>query len=474
MREAFGVLTIGLLLGAAIVSEAYLSSGHSPTLTTRLLEAALAALALTVLVSLISERRTTRSIDRLLEAAHAMQTDLSRRTHLRGPENIARLGAALDELAAELERSIHTISRGRDQLEAMLEAMQEGVLVTGEDGTIIVANWALRRMLLTGEVIGRRPIEIARNAGLHELLEEARQSKRPLLRELSFGALHRRRVRVQVSPIVNERERGSLVAVFTDVTELRRLESVRRDFVANVSHELRTPVASVRAASETLQGMDVPDPEMTRELVDIIDRNALRLHRLVEDLLDLSRIEAKELNLSLRALHLCGEIQKVAEMLRPAAEKKDIDLTVDVPANARVMGDARALEQILTNLIENAIKYCPSGSRVRVSAEAKDGMVDVLVIDNGPGIDASHLPRLFERFYRVDAGRSRALGGTGLGLAIVKHLCEALGGRVSVKSTYGRGSTFCVSLPAPEANKTGEREKAEEGSGMETAAAKPN
>lgn len=459
MREAFGVLTIGLLIVAAIVSETVLSVSDSPALSAHLLAAAMVALAAVVLVSLISERRTTRSIDKLLAAAHEMQTDLSKRTHLRGPENIARLGAALDELAAELEHSMHEISRGRDQLEAMLEAMQEGVLVTREDGTITVANWALRRMLLSGEVIGRRPIEIARNAGLHELLEEARQSKKPLSRELSFGTLQRRRVRVQVSPIVREQERGALVAVFSDVTELRRLESMRRDFVANVSHELRTPVASVRAASETLQSMSEPDPEMTHELVDIIDRNALRLHRLVEDLLDLSRIEAKELHLQIRSLDMESEIEKVTDALRPNAAKKDIQLVVEVPRPLSLLSDARALEQILTNLIENAIKYCPIGSKVRVAAEKREERVLISVMDNGPGIDAAHLPRLFERFYRVDAGRSRALGGTGLGLAIVKHLSEALGGQASVESVPGKGSTFCISLPAhrapAEASKSG-------------------
>ncbi|MCK6590139.1 MAG: ATP-binding protein [Polyangiaceae bacterium] len=241
------------------------------------------------------------------------------------------------------------------------------------------------------------------------------------------------------------------MAVFSDVTELRRLETLRRDFVANVSHELRTPIASIRATSETLRGGALSDPEMAKEFVEIIDRNAQRLHRLVEDLLDLSKIEAKELDLKIEPLDARAEAQAVVDLLRHAAEQRKSHVTVEAPGGLWVKADPRALEQILTNLIDNAVKYGPPGTRVTVRARRSPDRKDRVVFevaDDGPGIDAAHVPRLFERFYRVDTGRSRALGGTGLGLAIVKHLAEALGGEASVESALGKGSVFRVDLPA--------------------------
>ena len=425
---------------------------------TRLLYGTLLGLGVAGVLSLLSARVFARSILHLTETARTMRRDLSKRTHLRGDNDIARLGQELDALAAELERSISDLSHQRERLEAMLEAMQEGVMVLTESGAIAIANRALRRMLLSGDVIGKQPIEVVRNAELHEMLREAARTRRPVTRELSFGSIRRRRVRVQVSPLAGEEGRGGLVAVFSDVTELRRLETLRRDFVANVSHELRTPIASIRATSETLRGGALGDPEMAKEFVDIIDRNAQRLHRLVEDLLDLSKIEAKELDLKIRPLDAGAEAQAVVDLVRHSAEQRNTSLVVEAPEGLRVEADPRALEQILTNLVDNAIKYCPPGSRVTVRARPspdRPGRIVFEVSDDGPGIDAAHLPRIFERFYRVDAGRSRALGGTGLGLAIVKHLTEALGGEVSVQSATGRGSSFRVDLPASVAGPAG-------------------
>jgi two-component system phosphate regulon sensor histidine kinase PhoR len=422
---------------------------------TRLIYGTLLALGVGVVLSLLSARVFARSIRHLTETARTMRRDLSKRTHLRGGDDIARLGAELDALAAELERSISDLSHQRERLEAMLEAMQEGVMVLRENGAIAVANRALRRMLLAGDVIGKQPIEVVRNAELHEILRESARTRRPVTRELAFGSIRRRRVRVQVSPIAGGglagSERGGLVAVFSDVTELRRLETLRRDFVANVSHELRTPIASIRATSETLRGGALDDPEMAKEFVEIIDRNAQRLHRLVEDLLDLSKIEAKELDLKIRSLDAREEAQAVVDLVRHSAEKRGTRVVVEAPEGLSVRADARALEQILTNLVDNAIKYGPPGSQVTVRARPSPNRPDRVtfeVADDGPGIDAAHVPRLFERFYRVDTGRSRALGGTGLGLAIVKHLAEALGGEVSVESALGRGSCFRVDLPS--------------------------
>jgi two-component system phosphate regulon sensor histidine kinase PhoR len=253
---------------------------------------------------------------------------------------------------------------------------------------------------------------------------------------------------VHAAPLGGE-PRG-LVVVFVDVTEIRKLESMRKDFVANVSHELRTPITAVRSAAETARRTIQKDPDAAVRFVDMIERNALRLHELVEDLLELSRIESKQFRPQTDTLEIAPIVEHVFGLLRDAAEKRKVRLIMAVaPPAATVVGDKRAVEQILTNLIENAVKYGGEGVSVTVRTASRDAMVRVSVEDTGPGIDPKHLPRLFERFYRADKGRSRDMGGTGLGLSIVKHLVEAMGGTVSVDSTQGKGSIFSFTLPAP-------------------------
>jgi two-component system phosphate regulon sensor histidine kinase PhoR len=250
---------------------------------------------------------------------------------------------------------------------------------------------------------------------------------------------------VRIAPL-EARGRGT-VAVLSDVTELRRLESMRRDFVANVSHELRTPIAAVRAAVETLLGGALTHPEAAREFVTIIERHTERLHRLVEDLLELSRIEAKELTLTLAPTAVGPALAHTVELFDLAARRRNTRLVCEIARELPpVSVDRHALEHVLSNLIDNAIKYSPEGATVTVRAQRREDRVRLSVADTGMGIDARHLPRLFERFYRIDAGRSRPLGGTGLGLAIVKHLAEAMDARVSVESAIGQGTVFHVDL----------------------------
>lgn len=389
-----------------------------------------------------------RPVRDLTRTARAMLTDRSVRTRVRRDDEIGALANALDELADGLTRSLASLQQERDRLEAILEAMAEGVLVTDGQGTIVLANRALREMFLVGrDVIGRQPIEGVRNADLHDTIAEASRTRSAVNREISVSGVRPRRVLVRVTPLEDPR-RGT-VAVLWDVTELRRLETMRRDFVANVSHELRTPIAAVRAAVETLRDGALNDPEAAREFVSIIDRHTERLHRLVEDLLELSRIEARELKLALEPLDVTAVIRHTVDLFQLPASKKKIALHIQCEQNLPfARADRRALEHVLSNLIDNAIKYCPEGATVTVRARSHDSRVRVSIEDTGMGIEPRHLPRLFERFYRVDAGRSRQLGGTGLGLAIVKHLAEGMGATVSVESTVGRGTTFHVDLQA--------------------------
>jgi two-component system phosphate regulon sensor histidine kinase PhoR len=403
------------------------------------------AVIVAIALSFLSSSYLTRSLRALAETARAMRGDLSRRARIEGSDEVAVLGASLDELTSDLEGSIRDLSSQRDQLEAMLESMQEGVMIVDGDGLVRLANRALREMLvLDADIVGRSPLEVVRNAGLHELFAQARQSGRVVTREIELLGVRRLRVLGRASPLSSSG--GGIVAVLSDVTELRRLEVIRRDFVANVSHELRTPVASIRAASETLAGGAMQDPHAARDFIEIVTHNAERLQRLIDDLLELSRAEAEGVGLRLSPIDVGEACSAALQLFRSRAAARRTELVLQVPEGLAVRAEARALEQVLTNLLDNAIKYSPPGSHVTLRAVPGDQRVIIEVEDDAAGIEAHHLPRLFERFYRVDASRSRELGGTGLGLAIVKHLVEALGGTASVTSKIGKGTTFRIEL----------------------------
>jgi two-component system phosphate regulon sensor histidine kinase PhoR len=243
------------------------------------------------------------------------------------------------------------------------------------------------------------------------------------------------------------RGRGGVVVVMHDVTELRRLETVRRDFVANVSHELRTPVSVIRANAETLLDGGLEDAGRARGFVESLLRHAERLSGLVSDLLDIARIEAGRVNLDPKPLQLADVILRAAQTVEPNAQRKSIAVRSEVLPDLTIVADVRALEHVVLNLLDNAVKYTPAGGHVVVRARTEGRTVRVEVRDDGPGIEPRHRARIFERFYRVDPGRSRDMGGTGLGLSIVKNLTESMGGRVGVEPASPRGSIFWFTLP---------------------------
>jgi two-component system phosphate regulon sensor histidine kinase PhoR len=279
------------------------------------------------------------------------------------------------------------------------------------------------------------------------LLDEVVAEDRAASREIEVAGLMPRRLLVRAAPL--GADEGGLFAVFFDVTEMRRLENLRRDFIANVSHELRTPVTAIRSAGETIRDIAINDPQALPRFIDIIVRNAERLGNLVDDILELSRIESRALRLVLEPIDITSLLGQVASLFRERAERKGLDLQVlSEESMTQVVADRRALENVVTNLIDNAVKYCGTGAVVRISTQPDAQGVRIVVEDTGPGIEPTHLPRLFERFYRVDTGRSRELGGTGLGLSIVKHFVEAMGSQIRVESTPGVGSRFYFSLPS--------------------------
>ncbi len=407
-----------------------------------------AALLLALVLSMVASHFMARTARMLTEAARRMAGgDLTVRTRASGQDELGDLGRALDALAAGLQEALGSLRNERDLMGRVLAGMREGILLLDPGGNVALANPALREMLLLGnDVEGKSPIELIRHAELKQILDDAPSAPGPLSTEIELGDLKPRRLLIHVSGLSDEP--GGVLAVFVDVTDLRRLENMRRDFVANVSHELRTPIASVRSAAETLRRVFETQPDQAGEFVEIIERNAARLHELVEDLLDLSRIESREFKLTLEKVSIHQAVSQVVSLFRSRSSTKKMKLVVDVSDELpRALADRRGLDQVVSNLVDNALKYGADGGTVTVRAAREDGFVRVSVEDEGPGIEPRHLSRLFERFYRVDAGRSRAVGGTGLGLSIVKHLVEAMGGKVQVSSDLGKGSRFSFTLP---------------------------
>jgi two-component system phosphate regulon sensor histidine kinase PhoR len=373
----------------------------------------------------------------------------------------------LSRLLGEHSRALEALRAERDLLADILDGMGEGVLVLDADERIVLANQALRTMGRLGEdILGKPLLEGIRNAALKEALDTAREQREHVVREIELGRPMPRKLLARVSRLGHvDRDGGArpltaggsraaaaddgMIAVFHDVTDLRRLETIRTDFVANVSHELRTPVTAISTAAETLLGGALADPDEAAEFVGVIDRHSKRLRQLVDDLLDLAKLEAKNFRLVLSDLEVRPILDHAIGLMEDPARRRRMTLTLAPGAEAqRARIDRRALEQVVTNLLDNAIKYAGEGARVTVSVEPKGDRVAIVVSDDGVGISPAHLGRVFERFYRVDAGRSRELGGTGLGLSIVKHLIELMGGTVDVESELGKGARFTVRVAA--------------------------
>ena len=370
---------------------------------------------------------------------------LAHRSVLRRSEDSA------SELRRKVEQFEHRLGESEAQrtlLETVIFAMGEGVLVVGNAGRVLLANPRLRELFSAPAALeGRSLLEAVRNAEIVDAIEDAISQGAVQVREVKIGPAPERQLRFSVAPFPSRDERVGAVAVFRDVTEVRRIETVRRDFVANASHELKTPLAAIHGFAERLADAELPDAS-AKYAVEAIVGNAKRLGVLVEDLLELSRIESGSVPLRPESI-AAGELaERLLRELDPRLRSGELAHEVRVEGGGRVLADRSALEQVLANLLDNAIKYTPAGGSIRVHVRpAPDGRQRIEVEDSGMGIPNKDLPRIFERFYRVDPSRSRALGGTGLGLAIVKHLVQAMNGQIGVESQFGRGSRFWVELP---------------------------
>ena len=351
-----------------------------------------------------------------------------------------RAGTLPPELLEDLRRRDQPlISGGREPpgLQEMLEAIPGAAALLEVGGRMVARNAMMERLL------GRAPtvLEATRSADLQDVCARGLAGW-PHRRELALPALDLQ-VEAQVAPLTHARA----LLVLRDLTAERRADHVRRDFIANASHELRTPVTAIRGAAETLLEGGIQLPDQAREFVQMIVRHADRLARLTEDLLDLSRLETGAWKPQVGPVQLAPLAESVLDLFRDRAAEKKIALQADVPERLRANADRRALEQILVNLLDNAVKFTPEGGRVTLLGDGLGPMVMLSVVDSGPGIEPQHQARIFERFYRADAGRSRELGGTGLGLAIVKHLSQAMGGEAGLESSPN-GSRFWVRLPS--------------------------
>ncbi|HZY03502.1 MAG TPA: ATP-binding protein [Anaeromyxobacteraceae bacterium] len=372
--------------------------------------------------------------DPLQAALRALQAELDGGPRAELPALVEALGGLL------LEREARRRAGEREQPEReLLAAVPEAAAVVGTDGRVRVSNTAFDGLAPGGRAAGLTILEATRSA---ELSEAARRALEGTARKLELS-LGRQAFLGLLTPLL----RGEVLLVLRDVTEAKRLEATRKDFVANASHELRTPVSAIAGAAETLINGALSDPARAHEFVEIIARQAERLRTLVRDLLDLSRIESGHWLIEVGPVELEPLCRRSLEAVAALAQRKRIDLSCDVPPGLAARADARALEQVLVNLLDNAVKYTPDEGRAAVAAAADGDRVVISVTDTGPGIARHHLPRLFERFYRADSGRARESGGTGLGLAIAKHLTQAQGGEIGVESGSG-GSRFWVRLAA--------------------------
>lgn len=402
-----------------------------------LLFAAALGLLVAIIISGFASYWLSRTLQALVAQARRVALGESDSVHVSSQDELGTLGQSVNRIAADLRETVHTLVDERDRQSTVLQSMHEGVLALDSNLVVTTSNPAAVQLLgLTRAPVGERLLEVSQLPPLVELAGQARRIKTTA--EFEVPGAPRLRILGRGNPLRN----GGTVLVLHDVTEARTAESMRRDLVANVSHELRTPVSIIRANSETLLSGALDTPRVARRFVEAIERNSIRLSSLLTDILDLALIEAGSYDQSPETLTPRDILKDLAVNYSPRAESRSVQIINNISSHLKIRADRQTLEQILLNLVENAIKYTYESGTVEVSATTSDGVVRFDIQDDGPGIESQHRDRIFERFYRVDPGRSRELGGTGLGLSIVKHLVSLLGGKVGVAPVHPHGSRF--------------------------------
>jgi two-component system phosphate regulon sensor histidine kinase PhoR len=416
---------------------------HVAEVRRTLLRASALGLLLALVLAAIVAQSVASRLKRIVRfAGQIAEGDLTARISESGGDEIAQVAMALDRTARRLEENFAALRESRAQLEVLLNSMNDGVIAVSPEMKVLWANQAMAGLVHSPAKIGGSVTELVRHPDFLATLRSALASRH---RESAIvpALLGARAFSVTAEPLPD----GGVVSVLHDISGIERVEKTRRDFIANVSHELRTPLTSIRGYAETLLDSAEMQSGNAREFLQIIRRNAERMARLTEDLLVLARVESGEEKLDLQSHAPRQLMQEAAAALQENAHAAGVELTLDLAPETPVTADAYAIQQVLGNLISNALRYAQGGKKIVLGATGQPHHVEFYVRDFGPGIPSEHLPRIFERFYRVDKARSRETGGTGLGLAIVKHIVLNHGGTVRVESTMGRGTTFFFTLP---------------------------
>jgi len=419
----------------------------------RIFIAVLAVAVVAAVISLLVARRITKPVESIRRTAQRFAAgEFDTRAPLPKPVELAELAKAFNLMAEQLQGRIDTITRQRNESAAILSSMSEGVLAVNATGSIVSINAAAAEFLNVDrdQAHGHDVQEVVRNGDVRNFIARTLKSEQTTFADIFLPGEKERFVQLHGTRLTKaDNGRSGAVIVMNDVTKVRRLETVRRDFVSNVSHELKTPVTSIKGFVETLMEGAIDEPEEARRFLTIVGKHAERLNAIIEDLLSLSRLEedSEKRNVSFEIAPMKPILTSAVELSKTKAEAKGIKITVDCPSDVQAPLNAILIEQAIVNLVDNAIKYSRDASEIRIICDSDGRSVSVSVQDNGCGIAQKHLERIFERFYVVDKGRSRKLGGTGLGLAIVKHIAQVHGGSVSVQSTLGKGSTFTINLP---------------------------
>jgi two-component system phosphate regulon sensor histidine kinase PhoR len=441
-------MRITLIWRATLLSGLFLLSVILAVLGHALIAFLLAGLAIALLLR--SEVTLSRRMRRLQTFTGKVAAGDFRPTETHNPgDELDALARSFNSATTTLAEKIRGLSDERDRETTILGSMIEGVVVISARERVLYSNRAFTQILgLEGMAVQDRPlIEVVRHTKLLAVIKDALSREKQQSSEIVVGTIRPRSFAVTAVPVRAGGASGA-VLVLHEITDLRRLERVRQDFVANVSHEFRTPLTAIQGFAETLLNGALDDPAHRDRFVEIIREHADRLARLTEDLLELSQIEAGELKLELEPVSVQRLIESCIDTVRIKASSKQLAIEVKVPAETLTMrGDVNRLRQVLQNLLDNAVQYTPAGGRIEIATERRESEVTVSVHDTGIGIPQAEQSRIFERFYRVDAARSREAGGTGLGLSIARHIVEAHGGRIWVESTVGEGSHFHFSVP---------------------------
>jgi two-component system phosphate regulon sensor histidine kinase PhoR len=448
-------LTLGFLiiLGGAVLILGFVIYRSLPDgMTGQILAVLLLVFVVAMVLVILLVQGITRPLGEFARVVRQLADgDWNARVNYRNQDELGEAALSLNNFSYQVRKTLATLEESKGRLETILVNMESGVLLVNSKGQVVLVNPAAEETLsIVGrDILGKSQVEAFQNYSLSSLISGVLAEGKARCAEISLFYPEERILEVTAAPVLGEHSKKSgVVVVLYDITRTRRLERMRAEFMANVSHELKTPVTSIRGFAETLLDGALYNHRSAEEFVNIINDEANRLSRLVNDLLELSRIEFREVKPQLMPLDLTSKIKEIVDMMEPRFRKKNLSLDAVLPNNpVIVQADSYMIRQTIENLLDNSLKYTPEGGQVTIMLLSEPEEAVVVVEDNGVGIPPQDLSRVFERFYRVDKTRSRKLGGTGLGLAIVKHIVSAHGGRVWAESEPGRGSSFYFTLP---------------------------